>query len=77
MTTAGVPGSGLVSILLVLQIAGLGALAPAGIVLVVGVDRILDMARTAVNVTGNVVCATYVARREGETLHLNERASKN
>jgi Na+/H+-dicarboxylate symporter len=77
MTTAGVPGSGLVSILLVLQIAGLSALAPAGIVLVVGVDRILDMARTAVNVTGNVVCATYVARREGEALHLNERASKN
>jgi Na+/H+-dicarboxylate symporter len=68
MTTAGVPGSGMVSIVLVLQIAGLGALAPAGVALVAGVDRILDMCRTAVNVTGNVVCAAYIAKSEGETL---------
>ena len=68
MTTAGVPGSGMVSIVLVLQIAGLGELAPAGVAVVAGVDRILDMCRTAVNVTGNMVCAEYVARSEGETL---------
>jgi Na+/H+-dicarboxylate symporter len=69
MTTAGVPGSGMVSIVLVLQIAGLGELAPAGIAVVAGVDRILDMCRTAVNVTGNMVCAEYVARSEGEVLN--------
>ncbi|MBZ5600938.1 MAG: dicarboxylate/amino acid:cation symporter [Acidobacteriia bacterium] len=68
MTTAGVPGSGMVSIVLVLQIAGLGYLAPAGVALVAGVDRILDMCRTAVNVTGNMVCVAYVARSEGEKL---------
>jgi len=66
MTTAGVPGSGMISIVLVLQIAGLGELAPAGVAVVAGVDRILDMCRTAVNVTGNMVCAEYVARSEGE-----------
>jgi proton glutamate symport protein len=70
MTTAGVPGSGMVSIVLVLQIAGLGDLAPAGVAVVAGVDRILDMCRTAVNVTGNMVCAAYVARSEGETLRM-------
>jgi proton glutamate symport protein len=66
MTTAGVPGSGMVSIVVVLQIAGLGDLAPAGVAVVAGVDRILDMCRTAVNVTGNMVCVEYVARSEGE-----------
>jgi Na+/H+-dicarboxylate symporter len=68
MTTAGVPGSGLISIVLVLQIAGLGEFAPAGVAVVAGVDRILDMCRTAVNVTGNMVCAEYVARSEGEVV---------
>ena len=37
-----------------------------GIALVVGVERILDMTRTAVNVTGDTVCAVFVARSEGE-----------
>jgi Na+/H+-dicarboxylate symporter len=65
MTTAGVPGSGLVAIVVVLQASGLGALAPVGSVLVAGVDRILDMVRTTVNVVGNMVCLGYVARSEG------------
>jgi Na+/H+-dicarboxylate symporter len=68
MTTAGVPGSGMISIVLVLQIAGLGELAPAGVAVVAGVDRILDMCRTAVNVTGNMVCVEFVARSEGEAI---------
>lgn len=38
------------------------------IALVLGVDRILDMCRTAVNITGDAACAVYVARSEGETL---------
>jgi Na+/H+-dicarboxylate symporter len=66
MTTAGVPGSGLVAIVVVLQASGLGALAPIGSVLVAGVDRILDMARTTVNVVGSMVCVGYVARSEGD-----------
>jgi Na+/H+-dicarboxylate symporter len=73
MTTAGVPGSGLVAIVVVLQASGLGALAPVGSVLVAGVDRILDMARTTVNVVGSMVCAGYVARSErGELVPVPE-----
>jgi Na+/H+-dicarboxylate symporter len=45
---------------------GLGSNAAAGIALVVGVDRILDMFRTAVNVTGDLTCAAFIARTEGE-----------
>jgi proton glutamate symport protein len=64
MTTAGVPGSGLVSIVVVLQASGLGALAPFGSVLVAGVDRILDMMRTTVNAIGNLVSAAWIAQSE-------------
>ncbi len=39
-----------------------------GIALILGVDRVLDMARTAVNVTGDLTCAAFVARSEGEEL---------
>jgi len=41
---------------------------PALIALVIGVDRILDMCRTVVNVVGDLTCATYVARSEGAAL---------
>jgi DAACS family dicarboxylate/amino acid:cation (Na+ or H+) symporter len=61
---AGVPGSSLVTTLIVLNAVGLGPRAAAGIALVVGVDRPLDMCRTAVNTLGNLVGATVVARRE-------------
>lgn len=37
-----------------------------GIALILGVDRILDMLRTAVNITGDLAGATFVARTEGE-----------
>jgi len=37
-----------------------------GIAMVVGVDRVLDMCRTVVNVTGDMVAATFVARSEGK-----------
>jgi Na+/H+-dicarboxylate symporter len=65
---AGVPGSGMVTILIVLNAVGMSAQAQAGIALVVGVDRILDMVRTTVNVIGQVVGVAYVARADGETL---------
>jgi Na+/H+-dicarboxylate symporter len=66
MTTAGVPGSGLIAIVVVLQMAGLGSLAAIGSVLVASVDRILDMARTTMNVVGNLVCAACLAQEAGE-----------
>ena len=37
----------------------------AGIGLIMGIDRILDMARTAVNITGDAVCTTIVAHQDG------------
>ncbi|MEP6763414.1 MAG: dicarboxylate/amino acid:cation symporter [Gemmatimonadaceae bacterium] len=65
---AGVPGSSLVTTLIVLNAIGLGPHAAAGIALVVGVDRPLDMCRSAVNTFGNLIGTAYVARREGEEL---------
>ncbi len=64
----GVPGSSLVTTLIVLNAVGLGPFAASGIALVLGVERLLDMLRTTVNVTGDIVCATVIARSEGEEL---------
>lgn len=55
--TAGVPGSGVVMLTMVLQSAGLPL---EGIALVAGIDRILDMARTTVNITGDAACTMCV-----------------
>lgn len=60
--TAGVPGVGLITLALVLQQVGLPA---EGIALIIGVDRLLDMMRTAINVTGDCMVSTVVARSEG------------
>lgn len=60
--TAGVPGVGLIMLAMVLQQVGLPV---EGIGLIIGVDRLLDMMRTAVNVTGDATVATIVARSEG------------
>jgi len=65
---AGVPGMGMVTILIVLNAVGMQAQAQAGIALVVGVDRLLDMVRTSVNVTCQLVGVGYVAKAEGEVL---------
>jgi DAACS family dicarboxylate/amino acid:cation (Na+ or H+) symporter len=61
--TAGVPGGSLPLIVIVLQTVGIPA---EGIGIILGVDRILDMCRTVLNVTGDLVCATVVARFERE-----------
>jgi Na+/H+-dicarboxylate symporter len=66
--TAGVPSAGIITLILVLQSVGLAAQAGAGIALILGVDRILDMLRTVVNVTGDLSAAAVVARSEGEAL---------
>jgi Na+/H+-dicarboxylate symporter len=65
---AGVPSAGIITLILVLQSVGLAGQAAAGIALILGVDRILDMMRTAVNVTGDLSAAAFVARSEGEEL---------
>jgi Na+/H+-dicarboxylate symporter len=67
---AGVPGSSLVTTLIVLNAIGLGANAAAGIALVSGIDRPLDMCRTAVNTLSNLVGTAIVARAEGEKLRI-------
>ena len=60
----GVPGSSLVTTLIVLNAIGLGPHAAAGIALVVGVDRPLDMCRSCVNTIGNLIGTLIVARGE-------------
>jgi len=64
----GVPGSSLVTTLIVLGAIGMGPQAAAGIALVVGLDRFLDMFRTGVNVLGDLTCAAIVAKGEGDSL---------
>lgn len=61
--TAGVPGVGLVTLSMVLQQVNLPV---EGIALIMGVDRLLDMLRTAVNVTGDAAVACVVAASEGK-----------
>ena len=59
--TAGVPSVGLVTLSMVLASIGLPV---EGIALIMGIDRILDMMRTAVNITGDAVCTTIIAEQE-------------
>jgi Na+/H+-dicarboxylate symporter len=61
--TAAVPGVGLITLTLVLDQVGLPV---EGIGLIIGVDRLLDMLRTAVNITGDATVATVVAKSEGQ-----------
>ena len=65
---AGVPSAGIITLIIVLNSVGMGEHVQAGIALILGVDRILDMLRTSVNVTGDLTCAAVIARTEGETL---------
>ncbi len=61
--TAGVPGAGVVMLAMVLQSVGLPV---EGIALVAGIDRIFDMGRTTVNITGDSACALVVSHLEGK-----------
>jgi Na+/H+-dicarboxylate symporter len=61
--TAGVPGVGLVMLAMVFSQVGLPVEA---IGVIMGVDRLLDMSRTVVNVTGDAMVSTIVAKSEGE-----------
>ncbi|OKY27957.1 dicarboxylate/amino acid:cation symporter [Thalassotalea sp. PP2-459] len=74
--TAGVPGVGLIMLAMVLEQVGLPV---EGIALIIGVDRLLDMTRTAVNVTGDCMVTTVVAKSEGqldESVFENENAGR-
>jgi len=61
--TAGVPGVGLIMLAMVLRQVNLPV---EGIALIIGVDRLLDMVRTAVNVTGDLAITCIVAKSEGQ-----------
>lgn len=61
---AGVPGSSLVTTLIVLNAIGLGPHAAAGVALVAGIDRPLDMCRTTVNTIGNLAGAAWIDKSE-------------
>ena len=61
--TAAVPGAGIIILVIILESVGVPS---AGIALILGVDRILDMCRTVTNVTGDATVATVVAASEGE-----------
>ncbi|MCM3741230.1 dicarboxylate/amino acid:cation symporter [Oceanobacillus luteolus] len=59
--TAGVPGVGLIMLAMVLTQIGLPV---EGIALIIGIDRLLDMLRTAVNITGDAACAYIISENE-------------
>ena len=63
--TAGVPSGSIPFVILILVSIGVD---PALIAIIIGVDRILDMCRTTLNVTGDIAAAAYVARSEGYPL---------
>lgn len=59
--TAGVPGVGLIMLAMVLKQVGLPV---EGIALIIGVDRLLDMLRTSLNITGDAACAYIISENE-------------
>ena len=73
--TAAVPGAGIIMLVIILQAIGVPS---AGIALILGVDRILDMLRTMTNVTGDATVATVVAASEGQLrkTNLSEEADR-
>lgn len=64
---AGVPGAGMLTLAMVLATVGVPV---QGVALVIGVDRVLDMFRTATNVIGDATATVLVARRQGEDLRV-------
>ena len=68
--TAGVPGAGALMLLMVLESVGLpvqaGTLVAGAYAMILGIDAILDMGRTALNVTGDLTCTTVVSKGMGQ-----------
>ncbi|MBM7647647.1 Na+/H+-dicarboxylate symporter [Bacillus ectoiniformans] len=69
--TAGVPGVGLIMLAMVLSSVGLPV---EGVGLILGIDRILDMARTSINISGDAACAVIVAEGEKKQTIKEQRA---
>ncbi len=67
--TAGVPGAGMIMLAMVLQQVGID---PLAIGIVFGVDRIIDMFRTVVNIMGDAVCTLVIAKMENEIVDENK-----
>lgn len=70
--TAGVPGAGLIMLTLTLQSVNLPI---EGIALIAGIDRVLDMARTTVNITGDAVATVYIQHSEDAALNKDSSVS--
>lgn len=70
--TAAVPSAGIIMLVIILQSVGVPA---AGIALILGVDRILDMCRTVCNVTGDATVASVVAASENQIGPVNPNAA--
>ena len=71
---AGIPGAGMITLAVVLSTADIP---PTGIALIFGIDRILDMFRTTVNITGDLTCAAVIARSEGEVLQVTTKSQND
>ena len=67
--TAGVPGAGAIMLLMVLESVGLPVVAGSAVAgayaMILGIDAILDMGRTALNVTGDITCTAVVSKQMG------------
>ena len=63
--TAAVPGAGIIMLVIILEAVGVPS---AGIALILGVDRILDMMRTVINITGDASVAVIVASSEDQLI---------
>ena len=61
--TAGVSGAGMIMLAMVLESVGLPV---AGIAIIAGVDKLFDMGRTTLNITGDATCALYMSRLDRE-----------
>ncbi|PTX50621.1 Na+/H+-dicarboxylate symporter [Melghirimyces profundicolus] len=71
--TAAVPSAGIVMLTMVFPVVGLPL---EGLGIVLGVDRLLDMSRTAINITGDAMVATCVAKTEGADVEVDEKAAE-
>ncbi len=72
--TAAVPGVGIIMLVIILEAVGVPA---AGIALILGVDRILDMLRTTTNITGDATVAVIVAASEGQLREVTADPTKD
>lgn len=66
---AGVPGAGMITLAVVLGTAGIPV---EGIALIFGLDRLLDMLRTTINIIGDITCTAVMAKSEGEQIIIYE-----